>query len=147
MVVRVSLSITLGGDLSAALRDDLLAIVQSEGLALDYDAEPFTADDFPADGPLLIYAHEVAWGRVDRLEGFCVAHDLPFARWSGGSAAQFGPERAVFTGTGEASLYAADEDDDVVITMDRVERLGSYEAIMAYFAAANFRVPPLRFVA
>ena len=147
MVDRVSLSITLGGDLSAALRDDLLAIVQSEGLALDYDAEPFTADDLPADGLLSLYAHEVAWGRVDRLEGFCVAHSLPFARWSGGSAAQFGPERAVFTGPGEASLYAADEDDDVVISMDRAERLGSYEAIMAYFTAANICVPPLRFVA
>ncbi len=115
MVDRVSLSITLGGDLSAALRDDILAIVQSKGLALDYDAEPFPADDFPANGPLSLYAHEVAWGRVDRLEGFCVAHGLPFARWSGGSAAQFGPERAVFTGAGEASLYAADEDDEVVI--------------------------------
>lgn len=147
MVDRVSLSITLGGDLSAALRDDLLAIVQSESLALDYDAEPFTADDFPADGPLSLYAHEVAWGRVDRLEGFCVAHGLPFARWSGGSAAQFGPERAVFTGAGEASLYAADEDDDVVISLDRAERLGSYEAIMAYFTAADFCVPPLRFMA
>jgi hypothetical protein len=85
-------------------------------------------------------------GRVGRLEGFCVAHGLPFARWSGGSAAQFGPERAVFIGMGEARLYGADEEDAIVISMDRAERLGSYKAIMAYFTAADFFVPVLRFV-
>ncbi len=146
MVDRVSLSITIGGDLAAALRDDLVACIQSEGLALDYDGEDFSAEDFPADGSLCLYAHEVAYGRADELEGFCVAQGLPFVRWSGGSAAQFGPERAVFTGTGEVRLFAADEDDMVVIDLHRAERLGSYDAILAYFTAGDPAVPPLRFL-
>lgn len=57
MVDRVSLSITIGGDLATALRDDLVACIQSEGLALDYDGEDFALEDFPADGPLCLYAH------------------------------------------------------------------------------------------
>ncbi|WP_037480684.1 hypothetical protein [Sphingobium sp. ba1] len=146
MVDRVSLSITIGGDLAAALRDDLVARIQSEGLALDYDGEDFRAQDFPADGPLSLYAHEVAWGQADELEGFCVEQGLPFARWSGGCAAQFGPERAIFTGTGEVRLFAADEDDMVVIDLHRAEQLGSYEAIIAHFVAGDPAVPPLRFL-
>lgn len=146
MVDRVSLSIAIGGDLPAAERDTLLAHIQSEGLALDYDTEAFEDSDFPFDGPLLLYAHEVAWGRADALEVFCVANRLAFARWSGGSAAQFGPDRVVFTGTGEVSVYAADEDDAVVLSRETAERLGGYDAIIAYYAAADFSVPPLRFV-
>ncbi|WP_420143997.1 hypothetical protein [Sphingobium sp.] len=146
MVDRVSLSITLGGDLPVALRGDLVGHIQAEGLALDYDADAFTANDFPTDAPLSLYAHEVAWGRVDLVEGFCAVHGLPYVRWSGGSAAQFGPERAVFTGSGEVRLFAADEDDEVVMTMDRAMSLGSYEAIMAYFMAGDLSVPPLRFL-
>ncbi|MFX4083479.1 hypothetical protein ACKU27_00080 [Sphingobium yanoikuyae] len=60
MADRVSLSITLGGNPPAALRDDLLASIQNEGLALDYDADACTADDFPIEGPLPLYAHQVA---------------------------------------------------------------------------------------
>lgn len=146
MVDRVSLSITIGGNLAAALRDDLVACIQSEGLALDYDGEDFGAEDFPADGPLCLYAHEVAWGRAEALEGFCVEKRLPFVRWSGGSAAQFGPERAVFSGAGEVALFAADEDGNLTIDHDRAERLGSYEAIIAHFVAGNPAVPPLRFL-
>ena len=139
MSARVSLFIRLGGD--------LLACIQNEGLARDYDADAFTADDIPSDAPLSLYAHEVAWGRVDLLEGFCASHGLSYVRWSGGCAAQFGPERAVFNGAGEVRLFAADEDDRLVIDIDRVERLGSYEAIMAYFAAGDMSVLPLRFLA
>lgn len=146
MVDRVSLSITIGGDLASALRDDLVACIQSENLALDYDGEDFGAGDFPADGPLRLYAHEVAWGRADALEGFCVDRGLPFLRWSGGCAAQFGPERAVFTGAGEVTLFAADEEGVLIIDRERVERLGSYEAILAHFVAGDPAVPPLRFL-
>ncbi len=147
MADRVSLSIRLGGDLPAALRGELLACIQNEGLARDYDADAFTADDIPSDAPLSLYAHEVAWGRVDLLEGFCASHGLSYVRWSGGCAAPFGPERAVFNGAGEVRLFAADEDDRLVIDIDRVKRLGSYEAIMAYFAAGDMSVLPLRFLA
>jgi hypothetical protein len=146
MVDRVSLSIIIGGDLPAAQRAALLSHIQAEGLALDYDADAFEDGDFPLDASLSLYAHEVAWGRADVLEGFCVRQGLAFVRWSGGSAAQFGPERVVFTGTGAVATYAADEDDAVILSRDEAERLGSFEAIMTHFAAAYFAVPPLRFV-
>src|SRR3546814_10558829 len=87
--------------------------------------------------------HEVAWGRLDGLKAFCLTQALPFVRWSGGYPGQFGPERAVFTGAGEVRLYAADEEDYIVICLATAEQLASYDAILAHFAAADFTVPPL----
>lgn len=50
----------------------------------------------------------------------------------------------MFNGAGEVQSYAADEDDYILIGRCTVERLGSYEAILAHFAAGDFAVPPLR---
>lgn len=50
----------------------------------------------------------------------------------------------MFTGTGEVQSYAVDEDDYLLIGRCTVERLGSYEAILAHFATGDLAVPPLR---
>ena len=144
MADRVSASITIGGTLSQSLLPDLSALVEAEGLSTEWDGEPFTLAMFREGAPLELMAHEVAWGRFERLESWCVEHGLPFARWSGGYSGQWGAERTVFTGAGEARSYAADEDDYLLIGRCTAERLGSYEAILAHFAAGDFAVPPLR---
>lgn len=144
MADRVSASITIGGTLSRSLLPDLAALIEAEGLSTEWDGEPFTPAQFPDNAPLELMAHEVAWGRFERLESWCVEHGLPFARWSGGYSGQWGAERTVFTGAGEARSYAADEDDYLLIGRCTVERLGSYDAILAHFAAGDFAVPPLR---
>ncbi|WP_052730547.1 hypothetical protein [Sphingomonas sp. SRS2] len=62
-------------------------------------------------------------------------------RWAGGAAGAFGPERVVFDG--EASTCFTGSDDDVVlIGLEDVHRLGSFAAIEAHFARADFAVPP-----
>lgn len=143
MADRVSATITIGGTLDWAKLPDLIDHIASEGLSTEWDGGDFTAADMPENGPLELMAHEVAWGRFDDLEGFCVAEGLPFARWSGGYAGQRGPERVVFTGSGEPASYAADEDDRVVIHREDLTRLASVEAVTAYFDAADYAVPPL----
>jgi len=144
MADRVSASITIGGTLPRSLLPDLAALVQEQGLSTEWDGETFTPAMFREGVPLELMAHEVARGRFEALESWCVEHGLPFARWSGASAGQWGAERAVFTGEGEVQCYAADEDDYLLIGRCTVERLGSYEAILAHFAAGDFAVPPLR---
>ena len=62
---------------------------------------------------------------------------------SGAYAGQWGAKRTVFTGNGEPQAYAADEDDYILIGRCTVERLGSIEAVMAHFDAADFAIPPL----
>ena len=143
MADRVSASITIGGTLPRSLLPDLAALVQAEGLSTEWDSETFTLSMFREGAPLELMAHEVAWGWFERLESWCVQHGLPFARWSGGYSGQWGAERAVFTGAGEVQCYAADEDDYLLIGRCTAARLGSYEAILAHFAAGDFAVPPL----
>lgn len=147
MADRVSASITIGGTLPAALLPELLDLIAFEGLSTEWDGEPFDAAELPTDEPLRLMAHEVAWGRFEQLEAFCAEHGLPFARWSGAYAGQWGAERTVFTGSGEPYGYAADEDDYILIGRCTVERLGSIEAVRAHFDAADFAIPPLSIIA
>lgn len=143
MADRVSASIQIGGALTVAVYAELASIIADEGLSIEWDGEPFEPDHRTAGEPLHLYAHQVAWGRFEALETWCVKNNLAFARWSGGFGGEWGAERVVFTREGEPASYAADEDDRVVIYRDTVERLGSVEAILAFFDAADVPVPPL----
>lgn len=143
MADRVSASIQIGGVLTAAVFTELASIIADEGLSTEWDGEPFEPAHRSVGEPLHLYAHEVAWGRFEALESWCVEQKLPFARWSGGYGGQWGPERVVFIGEGEPTSYAADEDDRIVVVRDTIERLDSVEAVLAYFDAADVPVPPL----
>ncbi|MFY9349696.1 MAG: hypothetical protein WBL20_17770 [Sphingobium sp.] len=143
MANRVSASIELGGSLTATDYIELSEIIASEGLSIEWDGEPFEPAHRVAGARLSLYAHEVAWGRFEKLETWCVEKRLVFARWSGAYAGEWGAERVVFTGDGAPVSFAADEDDTVVINRGTVEKLASLDAIIAYFDAADVRVPPL----
>ena len=143
MADRVSASITLGGTVSPTAYAELADVIASENLSTEWDGDPFAPDQRTDGEPLRLVAHEVAWGRFEELEAWCVEHRMPFARWSGAYGGEWGAERVVFTGAGEPISYAADEDDRVMIDRDTAERLGSLDAILAHFDAANVEMPPL----
>jgi hypothetical protein len=143
MADRVSASITIGGIIAAADYAQLCAIIADEGLSIEWDGEAFEPEHRTPGKPLSLHAHEVAWGRFAILEPWCVANGLSFARWSGAYGGEWDAERVVFTGKGEPIAYIADENDHVVINRATVERLGSIEAILAWFDAADITVPPL----
>lgn len=143
MADRVSASIVLGGTIITAAFTELAELIEREGLSIDWDGEPFQPDDIAPDKPLHLCAHEVAWGRFEDLENWCIARSVPFCRRSGAYGGEWNAERVVFTGSGAPRSFPAEVDDHVVIDRDTVERLGSIEAIRAYFDAADFVVPPL----
>lgn len=143
MADRVSASIVIGGTLTASAYAEIAEIIADEGLSIEWDGAQFEPDHRTFGEPLSLYAHEVAWGRFEELEAWCVENKLAFSRWSGGYGSQWGPERVVFTGQGEPMSCATDEDDYIVIGRGTVEKLGSIEAILAYFDAANVAIPPL----
>ncbi|TPG18766.1 hypothetical protein EAH87_11910 [Sphingomonas koreensis] len=146
MADRVSVSITIGGDLAASARDRFVATVAGERLSVEWDGLPFDAAQLPERAALRLYAHEVAWGRLDDLEALCVALALPFVRWSGGYCSEWSPEILVFKGYGETLVFVADEQERVVIDRATVAQLGTYAAVLAHFDAADFVVPPLRLI-
>lgn len=143
MVDRRQASITIGGILPAALLGAFIELIQDEGLSTEWDGPAFDVAELAPDDALRLMANEVAWGRFDRLEAFCVEHGLPFARWSGACVGCWNAELTVFTGSGEPHFYAATDDDDVMIGRHTAEALGSFAEIIAYFNAADFVVPPL----
>lgn len=143
MADRVSASISIGGVLSASAYAELIEIIASEGLATEWDGEPFEPHHHVPGAPLRLFAHDVAGGSFDELESWSLSRRVPFVRWSGGYSGQWGPERVVATGDGSALSYAVTEDDEVVVSRSKVEALGSIEAVIAFFDAAEFAVPPL----
>src|SRR3546814_16856452 len=90
-----------GGALPSWLLPDFIAVIEQQGLSTELDGEAFNASDLTGNSALELMAHEVAWGRFEELEAFCVRNALPFSRWSGAYTAQWGAERVVFTGGGE----------------------------------------------
>jgi len=143
MADRVSASIMIGGSLSHSTYAELVEHIHAEGLATEWDGEPFDTHHRVVGTPLSLYAHEVAGGCFEILESWCVESRLPFVRWSGGYAGQWGPERVVHRGEGAVASYVVTEDDEVVIARAAIEQLGSLEAVLAHFDAADFAVPPL----
>lgn len=146
MADRSSAAIRIGGCLQRAALPDLVAAIAHERLSTDWDGGPFTIGDLVDGEPLYLVAHEVVGGELDHLEYFCRQHALAYARWSGGCSGSYGAERVVFAGTGAVSHFAATDDDDVMISLEDIERLGSLPAIRAHFAAANMAIPPLELI-
>ena len=142
---RVSASITIGGVVPAAHREELFAIIELEGLCLDWEGTAFTADRIEHRKPLDLMAYEVPWGRFERLEQFCVNHGLAYQRNSGACPGSFGAERIVFDGRQGPFNYDTNDDDVVMVSQETITHLGSLEAITAYFADAEILVPPLEF--
>jgi len=143
MAERVPASITIGGMIDAETFAELAEIIAGESLLVEWDGDPFEPHHRAIGEQLRLYAHEVAWGRFEFLESYCITQGLPFIRWSGGNSSLWGPERVVFRGTDEPERYAADEEDDIVLCRSLVRPLGSYAAILAYFDAAEFEPPAL----
>ena len=143
MADRVSVAIRIGGSLSPALLSALGAAIESDGANIDWEGTAFCPDELAPDQPLYLVAHEVAWGRFDAIETFCVDHGLIFARWAGGASGSFGPERLVFDGT-DARSFTASDDDEILMSVETVRGLGSYAAVLAHFAAADLKIPPFR---
>lgn len=144
MADRVSVSITIGGSLAAALRDQFVALNADHGLAPDWDGYGFDVSQLPEDGPLIVCAHEVPWGMLPSLEGFCVEHRLPFVLQYDAYTGQWNAGRTVFRCYGEPESYACDEEGNMLVDRGTVVRLASIAAILALFDAADFVVPPLR---
>ena len=67
-------------------------------------------------------------------------------RWCGSQPGSWPAQRVVFSGAAEPRAFLTTESDEVVLTALAVEELGSIDAINAWFAAADFSVPPLALV-
>jgi hypothetical protein len=143
MADRVPVSITIGGHADQSTFAELAALIAMEGLSTEWDGPSFEPGHRTIGEAVSLHAHEVAWGRVEALESFCAEKGLPFVRWSGSYPGEWSAERIVFRGAGTIDSYMVDESDRVMIDRYLVNERGSIAAVLAYFDAAAFVVPPL----
>lgn len=143
MADRVSATIAIGGTISSDVLPKLFEAIGNDDARVDWDGEPFVPEDVPSDGPLELKAHEVAWGCFREIEALCIEHGIAFVRWSGGSSGSFGPERIVFTGSGDVTSHAVTGDDVLTFDIDTIRQLGSIAAIEEDAAVGDFRPPAL----
>jgi hypothetical protein len=146
MADRVSATTCIGGTLRRSMLDAVLDNIAPERLSTQWDGPVVRETDLPADAPLWLMAHEVAWGEFEALQQFCADQGLAYVQWSDGCGGQWGAQRMVFTGAGEPVTYCADSDDRLLIDLDTIERLGGLEAVRRHFAAAAFAGPPLQII-
>lgn len=118
-------------------------MIASEGLGPEWGGEPFDMACRVIGEPIELFDESCAWGKIDHFEAFCVEHRLSFIRWSGSYPGEWLPERLVFRGSGTPDSYVVDENDRVLLDRRLLAELGSFEAAMAYFEAAEFAVPAL----
>lgn len=146
MADRVSASITIGGTIPPDRTAELCALIAEQGLATEWDGETFTPSDLVDGVTLDLFAPDVSWGIFGALEAWLVQQRLPFVRQSDGFAGSFSGERIVFRGVEAATTesFAIDEAHDIVIDEDTARRLGSFEAIIAHFTAAEFSPGPIK---
>lgn len=145
MADRVSVTIRIGGSLPRAQLADFIATIENEALT-DPLGEYFSMAQITGFGPLELAADEVAWGRLETLEVFCVDNRLPFERWCGSYPGSWEAERVVFDGATDPRSYTVTDNDIVVVTEPEVRSLGSFEAVSAYLQSATLELPPLTIV-
>ena len=104
MADRVSASISIGGVLSASAYAELIEIIACEGLAIEWDGEPFEPHHHVAGEPLCLFAHEVAGGSFDELESWCLSRRVVFVRWCGDAYASLTSAHAACAPAGPRSL-------------------------------------------
>lgn len=146
MADRVSVSITIGGKLSANRLNQLIELANDKNLSVDWDGEPFTEQDLPDGEPLVLRGNEITNGKVDEIEDFCCKNDLPFWRWSGGAAASFPAEIVLWKGVGERQAFTADERGQVVLTTEEADEITSIDDLRAHFETGAYTPPPFEIV-
>ncbi len=142
MADRVSVTIRIGGALPRAKLPEFVAAVEAESLT-NLLGEYFSIQQITGLNTLDLAANEVAWGRLETLEAFCVEHRLPFERWCGCFPGGWEAERVVFDGVAEPRSYTATDNALVVATEQDVRALGTQEAVLAYFRSATLVLPPM----
>lgn len=137
-------TIIIGGRIRRADLDKLWRALESEVV---YDiggawVDPVNRHNYKIEGgETLGFGHsEQPWGNFGTLEPVLIELGLPFERYSDDG------DRRIYTGAGQPEDTPASPQGDAVIDSAHAKALGSYEAILAYFARADFSPPPFEIV-
>lgn len=140
-------SITIGRIVTEAEFITLCRLIAAEDLSVGEDGDPFSPADRTDGEPLRLFDHQAIGGHFESLEAWCFEHALPFSRWCAGYPGGWEAERVVFTGTGTIETYPATEKGDVIATRGTLDLHESISTLRAWFAAADFEIPPLAILA
>jgi hypothetical protein len=140
---RIGASIQFGGKLPKQHVQELVDLLNAEGLTPDFDETgDVTAED---DLSQNFGDWEVNYGNLDDLEAFGQEHGLHYKHWY-----DSGPEWSACTELYDPATNTMIELVDAgglpAMNLGEIKRLGSIEAIEAYFAKFSEPLPPLEIV-
>lgn len=154
MADRVDATITIGGQVPADRLEELLGVIESEGLGRDWEERFQSRDELLAylqDGAegVTFYGREASGGEFDELAAYCVEAGLTYVLTYDGYGCEWGPARRIRrpgdAGDGVTCSLNADGGTPCVTADDiRFAGLADVEAILEHLRLfADPHVPPL----
>ena len=143
---RAPVHITIGGALRRDLLADLAACAEEYDLRTEWDGEPFDPAALVAGEPLELYGTELNGGQIPEIDAFCIAHGLPFRRWSGGCLGAYLPEIVLFDGSGPLRDYTASEDEWVLFPPSWIRSFTRLRDLKREIGRAELTIPAFEIV-
>lgn len=145
MADRSPAQITIGGQIPLACIPALLRMIALDHALTLYSDEPVDEDHFMIGNVLELSIAQAVGGSAENTEDFCMNHGISFVRNSDGYPGSYDAQRLLFSGNGNPLYYTLSDDGEVVLNPLEFRALGSYEAVEAWFHAAEWTPDPISF--
>lgn len=142
---RVWVKLMIGGEIAAEDLQELVEACEVEGGRDYYSDTEITVESVTAavarGETFDVAIQEANYAEAEAIEDFCRERKLPYLKeWEAGGG--FGPGIVVFDGASDPVEYSAIS-GDAVMNETQARSLGTFEAVMAWFSAANWSPPAL----
>ena len=143
---RAPVHITIGGARPREHLQTFAAHAADYDLRVEWDGEPFDPAALLPDEPLELYGTELNGGQIPEIDAFCIAHGLPFRRWSGGCLGAYLPEIVLFDGSGPLRDYTASEDEWVLFPPSWIRSFTRLRDLKREIGRAELTIPAFEIV-
>lgn len=137
---RIGASIQFGGKLPRSKVEELMDLLNAEGLKADWNDDPAPHNlgcDF-GDG-------EVNYGNLDELKQFAAENSLSYEYWCDSGSEWMAQTEVYLAETGTSFDFIGGNGEQLFLSGEFIRTLGSYEAVLNYFDRSK-ELPPFEIV-
>lgn len=145
MTDRSPAQITIGGQIPLASLPALISMIELDHALTSDKEEPVDEGHFLIGNVLELSIAQAVGGSAQNIEHFCMNHGISFARESDGCPGSYDAQRLLFAGQGHPRYYTLSDAGEAMLSPALFRALGSYDAIDAWFQAAEWTPEPISF--